>query len=83
MPKRMLAAATASGKVAALGYNYIQNPTIRLIGALLDEGTIGDVNHVRVEMDEDFMADPEALFYWKSEAASGYGALDDFAVHPL
>ena len=41
------------------------------------------VNHVRFEMDEDFMADPEALFYWKSEATSGYGALDDFGVHPL
>ena len=25
--------------------------------------------HVRVEMDEDFMADPEPLFYWKSEAS--------------
>lgn len=34
-------------------------------------------------MDEDFMADPEALFYWKSEASSGFGALDDFVVHPL
>ena len=34
-------------------------------------------------MDEDFMADPEALFYWKSEASSGHGALDDFGVHPL
>src|SRR5690606_18521017 len=22
-------------------------------------------------------------FYWKSEASSGYGALDDFGVHPL
>ena len=29
------------------------------------------------------MADPDALFYWKSEATSGYGALDDFGVHPL
>ena len=29
------------------------------------------------------MADPRAPFYWKSEASSGYGALDDFAVHPL
>ena len=47
------------------------------------EGTIGTVNHVRLEMDEDFMADPDALFYWKSEASSGYGALDDFGVHPL
>lgn len=81
--ERMAAAALASGKVAILGYNYIQNPMIRQIGELLAAGTIGEVNHIRVEMDEDFMADPEAHFYWKSEASSGYGALDDFAVHPL
>ena len=80
---RMQAAAKASGKIAVLGYNYIQNPVIRHIGTLLEAGTIGVVNHLRVEMDEDFMADPDAPFYWKSEAASGYGALDDFAVHPL
>lgn len=81
--ERMLAAARSSGKVAALGYNYIQNPIIRLIRRLLDEGQIGEVNHLRLEMDEDFMADPEALFYWKSEASSGHGALDDFGVHAL
>jgi predicted dehydrogenase len=79
----MLVAAHASGKVAALGYNYIQSPAIRHIGALLEERAIGEVNHLRVEMDEDFMADPDAPFNWKHEAASGYGALDDFAVHPL
>ena len=81
--ERMFAAARASGKVAALGYNYIQNPIIRLIRRVLDEGRIGEVNHVRFEMDEDFMADPEELFYWKSESSSGHGALDDFGVHPL
>jgi predicted dehydrogenase len=81
--ERMAAAARAAGKVTALGYNYIQNPAIRHIRKLLDEGAIGTVNHVRFEMDEDFMADPEALFYWKSEASAGYGALDDFGVHPL
>jgi len=80
---RMRDAAARSGKVAAMGYNYIQNPMIRQIKALIEDGAIGTVNHVRVEMDEDFMADPQALFYWKSEASSGYGALDDFAVHPL
>lgn len=81
--ERMAAVARASGKVTALGYNYIQNPVIRHIKRLLDDGAIGAVNHVRFEMDEDFMADPEALFYWKSEASSGSGALDDFGVHPL
>jgi predicted dehydrogenase len=81
--KRMEAAARASGRVAILGYNYIQNPMVRQIGELIDSGAIGRINHVRIEMDEDFMADPEAHFYWKSESSSGYGALDDFAVHPL
>jgi predicted dehydrogenase len=81
--ERMLAASRASGKVAALGYNYIQNPIIRLIRHILDEGRIGEINHIRLEMDEDFMADPEELFYWKSEATSGHGALDDFGVHAL
>jgi predicted dehydrogenase len=81
--ERMLEAARASGKVAVLGYNYIQNPIMRLIRRILDEGQIGEVNHVRLEMDEDFMADPEELFYWKSESSSGHGALDDFGVHPL
>lgn len=81
--ERMAAAAHMSGKQAVLGYNYIQNPLIRQIETMLSQGRIGVVNHVRLEMDEDFMADPEAPFYWKSEASSGYGALDDFGVHPL
>lgn len=81
--KAMLDTARRSGKVAALGYNYIQSPGIRHIKRLLADGAIGTINHLRIEMDEDFMADPDALFFWKHEAASGYGALDDFAVHPL
>jgi len=79
--ERMLAAANASGRVAVMGYNYIQNPAIRLIRNILDGQQIGHVHHVRIEMDEDFMADPEAPFGWKSDASSGHGALDDFGVH--
>lgn len=81
--KRMHQACLKSGKLAAMGYNYVQNPIIRQIKQLLDDGMIGELNHIRVEMDEDFMADSLQPFYWKSEAKSGYGALDDFAVHPL
>ncbi len=66
--ERMLSAAKASGKVAVLGYNYIQNPVMRHIKALIGEGAIGAVNHVRVEMDEDFMADPEALLLLEERA---------------
>ncbi|MBI4924097.1 MAG: Gfo/Idh/MocA family oxidoreductase [Devosia nanyangense] len=81
--ERMAAAARASGRVAVLGYNYIQNPMVRQIGALLAGGRIGRVNHVRVEMDEDFMADASTAFGWKSDKGSGHGALDDFGVHPV
>ena len=81
--EKMLAAAEASGNVAVLGYNYIQNPMIRHIRKLLADGRIGTVNHVRIEMDEDFMADPEAPFQQRHEKANGWGAIDDFAVHPL
>ncbi|HET8726772.1 MAG TPA: Gfo/Idh/MocA family oxidoreductase [Alphaproteobacteria bacterium] len=81
--ERMAAAARSPGRVAVLGYNYVQNPMVRQIGRLLEAGAIGSVNHVRIEMDEDFMADPAAPFGWKSEAASGHGALDDFGVHPV
>ncbi len=79
----MAGAAKASGCVAVLGYNYIQSPAIRHIRTLLAEKAIGTVNHVRIEMDEDFMADADTPFNWKHAATSGYGALDDFAVHPL
>ncbi|MEX6507542.1 Gfo/Idh/MocA family protein [Jiella sp. M17.18] len=81
--ERMLAAARASGRLAALGYNYIQNPMVRQMGRMIGEGAIGRINDVRVEMDEDFMADPGAPFCFKDEARSGHGAADDFGVHPL
>ncbi len=79
----MLSAQRRSGKVAMLGYNYIQNPIVRHIRKLLDERIIGDVNHVRIEMDEDFMADPAAPFQPRHEASNGWGAIEDFGVHPL
>ncbi len=81
--ERMAAAARASGKVAILGYNYIQSPAVRYIVKLLREAAIGPVAQFRIEMDEDFMADSEAPFTWRSQESAGYGALDDFAVHPL
>lgn len=81
--QEMAKAAAHSGKVAILGYNYIQSPAIRHIKSLLEKNVIGIVNHLRIEMDEDFMADGEAPFSWRNEVSAGYGALDDFAVHPL
>jgi predicted dehydrogenase len=75
--ERMAVAARASGRVA------IQSPAVRYICKLIKSDAIGRLTHFRLEMDEDYMADPEAPFSWRSRASSGCGALDDFAVHPL
>ncbi len=81
--KNMLEAARKSGKQTFLGYNYIQNPMMRRIRTLLDAGEIGDVLQVRLEMDEDFLANPADEWSIRSGAASGFGALDDFGVHTM
>ena len=81
--ERMAAAARASSRVAILGYNYVQSPAVRFVDKLIKSDAIGYLTHFRLEMDEDFMADSEAPFSWRSQASSGYGALDDFAVHPM
>jgi predicted dehydrogenase len=81
--ERMLAAARASGRVAIVGYNYVQNPAVRQMRDSVRDGILGEITHVRVEMDEDFMADPSTPFGLRHEATSGFGALDDFGVHAL
>ena len=58
--ERMAAAARASGRVAILGYNYIQSPAVRFIDKLMKSDAIGLLTHFRLEMDEDFMANSEA-----------------------
>ncbi|MBP1859354.1 Gfo/Idh/MocA family protein [Rhizobium herbae] len=79
----MLAAAERTDRLCVLGYNYIQSPAFRQIETLVKNGRIGRVTNIRVEMDEDFMAAPDMPHSFKHRVESGYGALDDFAVHPL
>ncbi len=81
--ERMAAAARASGKVAILGYNYIQSPAVRYIARLLKRGAIGRVTQFRVEMDEDYHGRSGGAVHLAERRSSGLGALDDFAVHPM
>ena len=81
--EKMAEAAAKAGTIAVLGYNYIQNPAIRLIKKLIEEGEIGEVKHVRVEMDEDYMADPDTPYNSFFSGPQAGGALEEFGVHPL
>jgi predicted dehydrogenase len=78
----MAAAARRSGRVALLGYNYIQNPVLALARRLIDDGAIGTVFDFRGQIDEDYMADPDAPWTWRMRRdEAGLGVLGDLMCH--
>lgn len=81
--RRMKEAAEGADKTAALGYNYIQSPSFRLVLDLIKSGEIGTVQHLRIEMDEDFMADPTSPLHAIYSGPNAGSTLQEFAVHPL
>jgi predicted dehydrogenase len=76
-------AAKAAGIKSLVGYSYLRNPMIGLARKLIDEGAIGRVLHFRGAHNEDYMADREAPFAWRCEAAIAgkAGALGDLGSH--
>ena len=78
----MADAARRSGRVALLGYNYIRNPVLALARRLIAEGTIGTVFDFRGQIDEDYMADPDAPWTWRMRRdEAGLGVLGDLMCH--
>ena len=80
--KEMTEAAEAAGIRTLVGYNYLCNPAVMHARHLIAEGRIGDVIHFRGTHNEDYLADPEVPFSWRSERAlAGFGALWDLGSH--
>lgn len=78
----MTAAAEAAGVRTVVGYTYLGNPAVMHAKQLIAEGLIGDVVHFRGTHTEDYMADPELPFSWRSaRALAGLGALGDLGSH--
>ena len=75
------AAAKAAGKTI-VGYNYICNPLFQHARRLVRSGAIGRPLFFRGVFDEDFLADPEMPWTWRSaRAESGLGVLGDMMCH--
>lgn len=73
-------------RVTLLGYNYVQNPMMRLASDIISEGGIGRIHHVRAWFDEDYMAENmiSAHGAWRvSLEKAGRGALADMMCHVL
>lgn len=74
--------ARAGGVRAMVGFTYRRVPAIGLARALVEEGRIGDIRHVRAQYLQDWIADPEAPLSWRlDKAKAGSGALGDIGAH--
>ncbi|MFD2250392.1 putative dehydrogenase [Pseudochelatococcus lubricantis] len=79
----MVEAATAAGVVTQAGFNYLQNPLIRLARDMIAAGELGEITSFRGIHAEDYMADPEASWTWRLDPAGGGGAIADLGSHAI
>ena len=78
----MTTAAAASKAKTLLGYNYIRNPALAHARKIILEGTLGRIIHFRGQVDEDYQADENVPWSWRSRLETGgLGVLGDLTCH--
>ena len=76
-----VAATQAKGKTL-LGYNYIRNPSLAHARKIIQEGALGRIIHFRGQVDEDYQADENVPWSWRSRLETGgLGVLGDLTCH--
>ncbi|MEU5657067.1 Gfo/Idh/MocA family oxidoreductase [Streptomyces sp. NPDC047737] len=74
--------AAARGQVAIVGFNYRKVPALTYARALIEEGRLGTLRHVRATYLQDWLVDPESPLTWRLEREhAGSGALGDLGAH--
>jgi len=79
-----LAAAKAAerGVVAMVGFNYRRVPALALARALVAEGRLGTIRHIRARYLQDWIVDPGHPLVWRLvREQAGSGALGDIGAH--
>lgn len=79
--RAMADAAAAAGVVTQAGFNYLQNPLIRLARDMIAAGELGEITSFRGIHAEDYMADPQAPWTWRLDPAGGGGVIADLGSH--
>ncbi len=80
----MTGAAEKAGVKTLVGYNYLHNPAVKLAKDIIKAGEIGEIVHFRGAHFEDYLANPEAPFTWRSsKAKSGAGVVADLGSHTI
>jgi predicted dehydrogenase len=76
----MADAAESEGVANMVGYNYVRTPATQFAKSLIASGEIGEVTYFRCEHTEDFDADPQSPWTWRSEGRQN-GTLGELSVH--
>lgn len=80
--KQMLDAVTKAGVKHQCAFNYRFVPAVRLVKEMIDNGTLGQIYHIRSQYLQEWIIDPSFPMVWRlKKAVSGSGALGDLGAH--
>lgn len=78
------AAAGHPGLVAGCGFSYRRTPALAAMRALIADGRIGGIRHVRAQYLQDWLSDADAPYTWRMDRTlAGSGALGDIGAHSI
>ncbi|MFI6816025.1 Gfo/Idh/MocA family protein [Nonomuraea sp. NPDC050328] len=78
----MAAAAAKSTAKSMVAFNYRRVPAVALARAVIAEGRLGQIRHVRAQYLQDWIVDPDFPLVWRLQKdKAGSGALGDIGAH--
>lgn len=78
--RSMTSAAVAAGRVLAVGFNLRYFPSFRFMRQVIDDGVVGEVDHVRLFGGHDGLANFRADWQYRAPESGG-GATMDIGIH--
>ncbi len=82
--RAMLDAVEAGGVRHMVNFNYRRVPAIAFARQLLDQGTLGEVYHMRAGFSQDFYVDPRSPWTWRfAKSSAGGGSISTMGCHVI
>src|SRR5581483_11682776 len=78
--RRIVDRAAAAGKILAVGFNHRYFRSVRYLKSIVDSGTIGELDHLRVFGGHEGLGQLRGEWMYRSEYSGG-GAMMDIGIH--